>query len=96
MLLFLLFLLRCHFLVFFLGSHPKYLDVSRLGVKLELKLLAYTTGTAVPDWNRVFSSQQIWILNPLSEARDRTRILTDTTWLLNLLSHDGNAVCYHF
>ena len=31
------------------------------------------------------SSQQHWILNPVSEARDRTRILMDTSWF-----------CYHW
>ena len=31
------------------------------------------------------SSQQCWILNPLSKARDRTCVLMDTSW-----------VCYHW
>ena len=50
----------------------------RLGVELALQLLAYitTTATAMEDPNRVCGlhhrSQQCWILNPLSEARDRT------------------------
>ena len=54
----------------------------RLGVILELLLLAYTTATATPDPSLVgnlrCSSQQCWILNPLSEARDQTRVLMDT------------------
>ena len=41
---------------------------------------SYTTATAMPDPSCVcdlhHSSRQCWILNPLSEARDRTRILT--------------------
>ena len=37
------------------------MDVPRLGVELELLLLAYATAT------------QCQILNPLSEARDQTR-----------------------
>ena len=53
-----------------------------LGVKSELQPLAYTTATAMPDPNRACdlyqSSWQRRILNPLSEARDRTCILTDT------------------
>ena len=32
------------------------------------------------------SSLHRWILNPLSEARDRTCILMDTSWILNLLT----------
>ena len=38
------------------------------------------------------SSQQCQILlNPLSEARDWTRILMDTIWVCLLLSHSGNS-----
>ena len=43
---------------------------------MELQLLAYTTATAMPDPSHVcnlhHSSQHRRILNPLSEARDRT------------------------
>ena len=42
------------------------MDVPRLGLERELQLPTYTTATAM------------LILNPLSEARDRTRILMDT------------------
>ena len=31
------------------------------------------------------------ILNPLNEARDPTHILMDISWVLNLLSHNGNS-----
>ena len=52
------------------------MEVPRLGVESELLLLAYTTATATLDPSRVcdlhYSSQQRWILNPLSEARDQT------------------------
>ena len=58
------------------------MEVPRLGVESELQLLAYATATAMPDASCVFnlhhSSRQRQILNPLSEARDRTRILMDT------------------
>ena len=60
----------------------------RLGVKLELQLPAYVTVTAMLDlsciWDLHHSSAQRQILNPLSEARDQTRIPMDTSW-----------VCYH-
>ena len=59
------------------------MEVSRLGVELELHLLATATATASPDLSRIYdlhqSSQQRWIFNPLSEARDRTHILMDTS-----------------
>ena len=58
------------------------MEVPRLGVKLELQLLAYTTATAMPDLSLTCdlhcSLQQHRILNPLNEARDQTSILTDT------------------
>ena len=52
------------------------MEVPRLGVQLELQLLAYTTATATPGLSRVcdlhHSSQEPQILNPLSKARDQT------------------------
>ena len=49
---------------------------------MELQLLAYTIARVTPDLSYIFdlcpSLQQLGILNPLSEARDRTRILMDT------------------
>ena len=63
------------FVVFcFLGPHPQHMEVSRLRVESELQLLASMTDTAMWDSSQVcdlhHSSQQCWILNPLSEARD--------------------------
>jgi len=55
------------------------MEVPRLRVTSELQLLAYPTATAMPDLSRVcnlhHSSWQPQILNPLSEARDRTHNL---------------------
>ena len=42
-------------------------------------------GPATHDPSRIcdlhHGSWQLWILNPLSEARDRTRILLDASWV---------------
>ena len=50
---------------------------------MELQWQAYTTATAMWDPNHVcdlhHSSQQCWIVNPMSEARDGTRILMDAS-----------------
>ena len=77
------------------GPDLWHMEFPRLGVKLELQLPAYTTATATWDPSHVFdlhhSSWQRPILNPLSEARDRTCILMDTSQILNLLSHNGNS-----
>ena len=71
------------FLSFFLGPHPWHIEIYRLGVKSELQLVASATATAIPDPSCVcdlhHSSQQNQILNPLSEPRDRTRVLMDTS-----------------
>ena len=52
-------------------------------------VVAYTTATATQDpsciCNQHHSSRQHWILNPLSEAKDRIQVLTDASW-----------VCYHW
>ena len=65
------------------------MEVPRLGVESEFQLPAYTTATATWDLSHIcnlhHSSQQHWILNSLSEARDRTHVLMDTSW-----------VCHHW
>ena len=70
---------------FFLGPHLWHMEVLGLRVELELLLLAYTTATATQDpsciCNLHCSSQQHWILNPLSEARDQTQILRNASWV---------------
>ena len=65
------------------GPHLGHMEVPELGVELELLPLAYAIATAMPDPSRVcdlhHSSQQCWILNPLSKARDRTFIFMDAS-----------------
>ena len=57
--------------------------VPRLGVEPELQMPVYTTAIVTPDLSHAcnlhLSSRQRQILNPLSEARGRTHILTDTS-----------------
>ena len=71
------------------------MEVPRLEVKSELQLPAYTTATSKQDPSQVFdlhhSSWQRQILNPPSEAWDRTCILMDTSWDLNQLSHNRRS-----
>ena len=68
------FLFVCLFVCLFLGPHLQYMEVPRLGIKLELQLLAYATATAMQDPSYIcdlyHSSWQRQILSPLSEARD--------------------------
>ena len=83
------------FFLLFLGFHPWHIEVRRLGVELELYLQASATTTATPNPSRVChlhqSSQQRWILNPLSEARKGTHIFMDTNHVCNLMSCNRNS-----
>ena len=58
------------------------MEVPRLGVESELKLLAKATATTMWNPSRLrtlhHSSGQCWILSPLSEARDQTLL----PWIL--------------
>ena len=62
------------------------MEVPRLGVESELQLLTYATARAIPDpscnCDLRHSLQQCQILNPLSEAKDRTHIIVDISQVL--------------
>ena len=66
-----------------LGPQLQHMEVPRLEVQSELQLLAYAIAMATPYPSHIHdlchSFQQLWILNPLSEAGDRTQILMDTS-----------------
>ena len=70
------------FVFCFLGPHPWHMEVSRLGVDLELQLPVYTTVTATSVPSLIcdlhHSSRPCQVLNPLGEARDQTCGLMDT------------------
>ena len=72
------------------------MEVPRLGVESELQLPAYTTTVATVDPSHICdlccSLQQNQLLNPLSVAGDQTRILMNTSWVFNPLSHSGNSL----
>ena len=82
------------------------MEVPTKGGKLELQLLTYATATDTATWdlsricNLRHSLQQRQILNPLSKARDQTRILMDTNQVPNPLSHKRNSLeaflCYTY
>ena len=85
------------FIFCFLGSNPRHMEVPRLGVELELQLLAYTTATAMPDPSPIcdlhYGSQQGWILDPLIEAREcQPCILLDTSWIFFCCATKGTLV----
>ena len=81
------------FSFWFLGPHWQHMKVPRLGVELELQLLAYATATVIWDprgtCSLYCSLQQCQILNPLSEVR----IKPASSWIIGSspLSHNGNS-----
>ena len=74
---------------------PMASEVLRPGVESELQLPACATATATQDLSHIcdihHSSQQCWILYPLTEARDWTHVLMDASWVLNPLCHNRNS-----
>ena len=78
------FILFFFFFVFFVfqGPYLWHMEIPRPGGKLDLQMLAYATAIAMLVPSRVsdlhHSSWQRWIVNPLSKARDQTRVLMDT------------------
>ena len=86
----------CSF-VSFMAAHMAC-EVPRLGVELELQLSAYATAKATPDLIQVCnlhrSSWQHQILKTLSQARNQTCILKDTSQVHNPLTHNGNSLKY--
>ena len=92
-------LLAFFFFFVFLGLHEWHMEVPRLGVKRELQLPAYTTATATQDPSLIsnldHSSRQQQILNPLSEARDGTRVLVNTSQIHFYWATMGTP-CYCF
>ena len=83
------------FVYFLFRDIPVDMEVPRLRVESVLQLPAYVTATATSEPSSLCdphcSSWQHRILNPLSEARDRTHSLMDTSQVLNPLSHNWNS-----
>ena len=48
-----LFFIYSHFFFVFIGPRPQHMEVPRLGFKSELKLLVYTTATAIWDLSHI-------------------------------------------
>ena len=70
------------------------MDVRRLGVELELWLPAYTTAAATKDLSCI-CNLQLMAVDPdlLSEARDQTHILMDTSKVHFLCATRETPIC---
>ena len=80
---------------YFKEQHLQHMGVPRPEVQLELQLPAYAKATETLDLSCICDLHrnllQCQILNPLSEARDRTRNLMVPRWIHLPLSHNGNS-----
>ena len=69
----------------FLGPHWQHIGGSQAQGRIRVILPAYVTATAMPDQSPVcnlhHSSQQRWILNTLSKARDGTGNHMVPSWI---------------
>ena len=88
------------FFFFSPGLHTWHMEVPRLGVKLEPRMPAYATATAMQDPSHIcslhHSSWQCWILNPLSEARNQTSTLMETSRVYFCCTTTGTPQSYIF
>ena len=64
------------FFFFFLGPYPGHIDVSRIGIELELQLLAYTTVTKVIFFS---FSPEIAQCMALTDAKTRSKLCLQPT-----------------
>ena len=88
---FIFYLILFYFILFyfillfiFLGPHSRHMEVPRLGVEPDPQLLATATTDPSNVCNLHHSLWQCWILNPLSQAKDPTCVLMDTS-----------QICFH-
>ena len=69
------------------------MEVPRLGVEPELQLTglhhSHSNVGSKPPLRP--TPQLMAMLNPQSEVKEQTCILMDTSWVLNLQSHNGNS-----
>ena len=83
------FFLSFFFFFFFFWLCPHHMVFFRVGVELGLWIPAYTIATAMPDPSHVcdlhHSSEQCWIPNPLSKAKDGICILMNFS-----------QICFHW
>ena len=71
------------FVFLLLRPHLQHMEVPKVGVKMELQLLATATAITTQDMSYICGlHHSLWqgqILNSLSKARDRTCVLMDTS-----------------
>ena len=81
-----------------LGTHLRPIEVPRLGAESERQLSCQSAPQPqhTESYDLCLSLCQCQILNPLSEARDWTPILMDTSQVHNLLSHNRKSTFWPF
>ena len=72
---------------------PQHMEVPRLGSNQSCSCqpMPQLQQRQIPGASATYSLWQRQILNPLSEARGKTCIFMDTSWVCNPLTHNGNS-----
>ena len=82
------------FFFVFLGLHPWYMEVPRLGAELDCSCRPQPQPCGIQAMSETYihhSSWQHWILNPLNKAWERILILMDTSWINYRWATMGNS-----
>ena len=84
----------------FLGSHPRHMEVPRLGLHRSCSCQPISQPRQCQIWALVWdlyhSSWPRWFLDPLRKAGDRTCILMDTSWIHFRGTAMGTLYSSHF
>ena len=83
------------FFFFFFRATFRHMEVPSLGVQSGMRLLATATRDPSRVWDLHHSSRPCWILNPLSEARDWTRVFMETSQIRFHCTITGTCLCLY-
>ena len=89
-----LFIRTIFFLIYFFQLHLQHMEVLRLGVNQSCSCWPQPQQYQIQVESATYAaacSNECQVLNPLSEARDRTHILRTLCWVLNRLNHNRNS-----
>ena len=78
------------YFILFLGPHLQHMEVPRLGQSCSCWPLQQTQQCKVRVASATYAAAR-WILNPLREVRDGTRVLVSTSWVLTPLRHNRSS-----
>ena len=69
----------------------QWLGLSTSASAAQVQPLVWELRSHVKPFPKIHQNRKVEIFNPLTGARDGTRILVDTSWVHKPLSHNGNS-----